>query len=269
MFGFTSTSPGDESMRSIRLRPVRSEPGGLRSLRCAWALAALLSLACAAPPKVEPPPPPRVEAPVIDVEIYRRAAQKRADRLAREVERLKADLRQAEEALVMAESGLRGSHSRADAVSRLAEVRIQIDRAAKAAPWRAQAIEEANLKIEDASRQVQAGNFGAALFFVYRAERIASNLESEADQVYGSASTRFVRGQRVNLRAGPSTMASIIDVLTSGTPVFPESRERGWVLVRTADGRLGWIHGSLLANQVGSVPGSAVTTQSRPADLAR
>lgn len=266
-----STPPWGASAQSKRERPVRR--GWSRQLHpCALLLlAALVAFGCASAPMEAPPvePPKRVAAPSIDLEIYRRAETERAARLAREVDRLKADLRQAEEALVMAESGLRGTHSRADAVSRLAEVRIQVERAAKAAPWRPEAIEEAQQKIEDASGQVEAGHFGAALFFVYRAERIASNLESEADQVYGSAGTRFIRGKRVNLRAGPSTQNTVIAVLTGGTPVFPESRERGWVLIRTANGTLGWVHDSLLANQAGSISGSAATTQSRPAALAR
>lgn len=273
MYGLNPDSPGASTSQLDQPRTPM-----LRGVRCSFARLAVVSalvfaLGCAGesgPVEPQPPAAPvRSVAPVIDVEIYRRAEAERAARLAREVERLKADLRQAEEALVMAESGLRGSHSRADAVSRLAEVRIQVERAAKAAPWRSHTILEAQKKIEDATRQVEAGHFGAALFFVYRAERIASNLEAEADQVYGDPGTRFVRLEHVNLRSGPSTTNSVLAVLSLGTPVFPESHGRGWVLVRTANGTLGWIHASLLATQMGSVSGSAATTQSRPADLAR
>jgi hypothetical protein len=271
MYGLSPDSPGASTSQLGELGTPIFRGAWCTLARTALGVAMLFSFGCAGESGPVPPQPAPVRsvAPVIDVEIYRRAEADRAARLAREVERLKDDLRQAEEALVMAESGLRGSHSRADAVSRLAEVRIQVERAAKAAPWRPHTILEAQRKIEEATRQVQAGHFGAALFFVYRAERIASNLETEADQVYGDPGTRFIRLEHVNLRSGPSTANRVLAVLSVGTPVFPESHGHGWVLVRTANGTLGWIHASLLATQMGSVSGSAATTQSRPADLAR
>jgi hypothetical protein len=210
----------------------------------------LVVVACLAGCSSPPPPPPAEPVakvyPSIDSEIYRRAETERADRLAAEVQRLRADLRQAEEALVMAESGLRGTHSRADAVSSLAEARIQVERAAKATPWREEEIAEARAKLEEAARQIDLAHFGAALFFVYRAERSASMLEGEAAQVQAAPDVRYIRAKQVNLRAGPSTAEPILAVLRSGTPVHPESQNKRWVLVRTAQGALGWVHGSLL-----------------------
>jgi len=207
-----------------------------------------LGLGCAsdAPPLAEPVS--SYGHPSVDVEVYRRAETERAARLAQEVERLRADLAQAEEALVMAESGLRDTHSRADAVSSLAEARIQVERAAAAAPWRTQDLDEARAKLDEAARQVDAGHFGAAFFFVYRAARIASQIEGEAAQVLDRPDTRFIRGRRVNVRVGPSTTESILVVLSSGTPVFPEKTQSAWVLVRTTAGAVGWVHSGLLGN---------------------
>jgi hypothetical protein len=182
----------------------------------------------------------------IDVAIYRRAEVDRASQLEVEVERLRDDLRQAEEALVLAESGLRGSHTRADAVSSLAEARIQVERASGQAPWRGPAIREARGKLGEADNQIQEGHFGAALFFVYRATRIAEHLEREADKVAERPGTQYVRARRVNLRAGPSTSDAVVGVLTEGTPVFPELREDAWMLVRVTSGSVGWVHESLL-----------------------
>jgi len=209
--------------------------------------------------------------PKIDVEVFRRAETERAARLAQQVERLRGDLQQAEEALVMAESGLLGTHSRADAVSSLAEARIQVERAGGAAPWRSAEHREAKSKLELAAYQIEAGHFGAALFFVYRAERIVDTLEAEARQVYGTPGARFIRGARVNLRAGPSTSEPVLAVLSDGTPVFPETRQQRWMLVRTSGGAVGWVHESLITTQASSMgsSGSAATTQSRPAALAR
>ena len=181
-------------------------------------------------------------------DVYRRAETERAARLAREVEELRGDLRQAEEALVAAESGLRGSYTRADAISRLAEARIRVARARNAAPWRESQITEAQEKLEDAERQVAAGHYGAGLFLVYRAERISDALEDEARRVHATPGTRFVRSGRVNLRSGPSTDGTVLSVLTLGTPVFPETDDSPWVLVRTATGEVGWVHATLIAD---------------------
>jgi len=61
---------------------------------------------------------------------------------------LRADLREAEEAMVAIESGLRGVYSRADAVSTLAESRIAVERASQNVPWRGERVLDAQQKIE-------------------------------------------------------------------------------------------------------------------------
>ncbi|MCP5056612.1 MAG: SH3 domain-containing protein [bacterium] len=155
-------------------------------------------------------------------------------------------MRRAEEALVSVESGLRGRHGRADAVSSLAQARIEVERAAEDAPWRASDMVEARSKLEEADLQIREERFGAAIFFVYRARRMAELVSEEARQVRDVPGARFVRGARVNLRAGPSTDDDIVTVLSPGTPVFPAREEEEWVLVRTSLGPVGWIHGSLL-----------------------
>ncbi|MCA9510091.1 MAG: SH3 domain-containing protein [Myxococcota bacterium] len=189
------------------------------------------------------------ESTEIDAAVYRRAESVRAERLGREVERLRADLRQAEEALIAAESGMRGNHSRADAVSSLAEARIEVERAARRTPWRRGEIDEARSKLDDADAQVEKANFGAAMFFVYSAKRIAQGLEREASVLADAPDARFVLGQRVNLRSGPSTHEAVVDVLNEGTPVFAERSGDTWTLVRTLHGEVGWVHSSLLAHR--------------------
>jgi hypothetical protein len=185
-------------------------------------------------------------APVIDVAVYHRAEIERAERLEQEVARLRTDLHRAEEALVAAESGLRAGYSRADAISSLAESKIQVARAAEEAPWRTGEIEEARLKLAEADEQVENGHFGAAVFFAYRALRISDQLLREAEMVRLRPDAAFVSTERANLRAGPSTDHEVATVLTHGTPVFPE-RDRGdWVLVRTSSGLVGWVHRDLI-----------------------
>ena len=181
---------------------------------------------------------------------FREAETERAANLLQEIARLKADLKTAESALVEAESGLAGSHTRADAVSSLATTRIQIERAATCAPWRSDEIEDARTKLEEAERQVSEGRFGAALFFVYRARRVAESVLDEADIVAKNGSARMIRGSQVNLRAGPSTNDMILSVLARGTPIFPQVNEGEWVLVQVSGGPAGWIHRRLVGDLV-------------------
>jgi hypothetical protein len=182
----------------------------------------------------------------MDAKVYQTAQQERVEQLERELARLRTDLQLAEEAMVAIESGLRGVHSRADAVSSLAEARIAVERASQGVPWRPGEVQEAQAKLEEAERQLEAGHSGSAVFFASRARRIAEMLNQEATQVARHVSTRFIRARRVNLRAGPSTEARVIGVLSEATPVFLEHNEGDWMLVRTTAGPVGWVHSSLL-----------------------
>lgn len=206
-------------------------------------LLALLPLGCVLPNPEPAAPPP------IDEAVYRRAEVDRAEQLAAEVARLREDLRQAEEVLVRAESDLRGSHSRADAVSLLAEARIGVERAGRQAPWRTDALVEARAKLAEADAQIAEGNFGAALFFIYRANRISEQLERESATVRHRPETLYVSAKLVNLRAGPSAEDPVIGVLSEGTPVVAERRLDPWLLVRVNTGSVGWVHGSLLRDE--------------------
>lgn len=200
-------------------------------------------------------------------EFYKSAGVDRTTQLELEVERLRADLREAEEAMVAIESGLRGVHGRADAVSTLAESRIAVERASRDAPWRMNQVTEARQKLDEAERQFQAGHTGSAVFFASRARRIAQALSAEAERVANTPGTRFINAERVNLREGPSTEDRILHVLVGSTPVFPEREDGEWVLVITPSGQVGWVHGSLLSDSWSASP--QATMQSFPAALAR
>lgn len=182
-------------------------------------------------------------------EVYLRAGDTRVQYLQREVERLRGDLRAAEDAMISIESGLRGVHTRADAVSALAESRIALERARRAAPWRAEDCDEAQAKIDEAENQMRQGHVGTAIFFATRARRIAEGVLAEARRVEGSDGALFVLARRVNLRAGPTTQDRVLEVLTRSTPVFAEDRDGQWVLVRTHRGQVGWIYAPLLGTR--------------------
>jgi hypothetical protein len=216
----------------------------LRALRCAplWLALALPGCALDLPTWGRET---RARAPTTaeqEVTSYR----ERTAYLEREVERLQQDLRQAEASLVAIESGLRGAHTRADAVSAIAEARISVERAERQAPWRRTESVEARDKLAEAERQLAAGRAASAVFFASRASRIAEGLLAEARQLERHPAARFVAAPRVNLRARPSTDAPVLEVLHEATPVLPEREEGEWVLVHTLRGPVGWVHAALL-----------------------
>jgi hypothetical protein len=229
--------------KSERVRECRS---------CALGLALLLGACATAPPAapVAPPPPaPAAAQTAPPPEVQCRADADRARALEIEVDRLRADVRAAEETLLAVESGMRGAKGRAQAVSALAEARIQVERAVRQAPWRADVAAEARAKLAEADRQLAAGHIGSAVFFVSRAARIAESLAAEGTRVASDPHTHFVRGERVNLRARPSADAEVLGVLDARLPVFVEGGEGDWSLVRTATGRVGFVRSDLLGQR--------------------
>jgi SH3-like domain-containing protein len=107
-------------------------------------------------------------------------------------------------------------------------------------------VKEAEEKLDDADRLIGAENFGSASFFSSRAARIARNILEEAKMAESVPGVRTISGRRVNLRDGPSTQHAVLTVLLLGMPVFPEREEGDWILLRTADGSVGWVHRSLI-----------------------
>ena len=126
---------------------------------------------------------------------------------------------------------------------------MNVSTAARSTPWRREAVREAKLKLEDASRQIRAGHFGSAIFFAGRARRISEALIEESEAFDSSEKTRYVRGEGVRLRIGPSTEDTVVELLKRNTPVYRERTRGEWVLIRTASGLVGWVHASLLVKR--------------------
>lgn len=177
-------------------------------------------------------------------------ARQRSERTDRNAERLRADIRDAEEALVALESGLKGMHTRADAVSALADARIVVTRAARQAPWREASILQAREKLAEAERHIEEEYFGSAVFFTVRGRRIAEEMLDLARQLREDPSVRFVRVNRANVREDASTDAPIVAVLKQGTPIHVRGEDSEWIQIVTPDDEVGWIYGNLLASEL-------------------
>lgn len=191
-------------------------------------------------------PPPAVSPAQCEDPIALRAAEQQSSHLESEVMRLQLDLEQAEAAMIAIESGMLGHQNRADAVSVLAEARISVESARQNVPWRALEVTKAQTKLEQAEKQLQAGNLGTAIFFASRAHRIGNTLIDEAQHISASPGARLIGAQRVNLRSGPSTQHRILEVLPRNTPVLTQRLEGPWWLVSTPSGQVGWLHAKYL-----------------------
>jgi hypothetical protein len=175
-----------------------------------------------------------------------RAARARIQQLEREVARLQSDLAQAQEVIVAAESQLSGVHTRAGAVRAIAEARSGLESAATSAPWRRADAEQARRMLGDADRHLLAGHFGAAILLASRAQRVGSAIEQEVRSVRATAGALQIAVAQGNLREGPSRERKVVATLARGTPLLPERSEDGWMLVRTPQNQLGWVHRSLV-----------------------
>lgn len=229
----------------MNLRQCRFRSTGTRLLGVV--LCASLVACAQAPPT--PSSQTEEEPPAVKAEFVHKADEERVQALEREVDRLKADLTRAEDALVTVESRLQSSYSRANAVSSLAEAHMQLNKASGIAPWRSHRIEEAQNKLDIAQKQIDKEYFGAAMFFIYRANRIVQELHYEAHLVETTPQTMFINRPKVNLRSGPSTEDEVLTVLEEGTPVVRETRQDDWILIRTLTGFVGWVYHSLVTSK--------------------
>jgi len=183
---------------------------------------------------------------VRDADAVRTTWPGRGEPTARKVDRLRAELRQAEEVMAAIESGRGSARNRADAASALAKARMAVERAGQRAPWLEEDVDAARTKLAEAELQFQAGNVATATFFAQRAQRMAETVREDGERLAGSPGARFVQPKQAKLRAAPSTEADVLLLLAEATPVFPERSEGGWALIHTPAGTVGWIHQSLL-----------------------
>lgn len=71
-----------------------------------------------------------------------------------------------------------------------------------------------------------------------------------ADSTAPSDDQRRITGDRINMRAGPDTSHAVINSLSEGDLVIALGAEsQGWIQIRTADGKIGYVAGRFLSAQ--------------------
>ena len=192
------------------------------------------------PAECPEPPPSLVTVPAIpDSEDVNEVSGEQSDRVVElegQVTQLQQKLKQSDSELEAIESHLREEHSRADAVSALAEARVKLQRAARDAPLRSKEVDAANDRLYVAERRIETEDYGAAAFFIYRASGTADSILSEVELARASENAMFIAADDVNLRANPSTEAEVLGQLTRGTVIFPTRAIEEWIQVRTESG---------------------------------
>jgi hypothetical protein len=231
----------------------------------ALAILTLLSTGCAQlPDDIELPGWPlsrsRPDAELEELRRDRARLEIRGERLEREIERLRTDLRHAEQALGTRESAV-APPGRTDAVSAHADARTRVDIAADLLPADSATLKEAQRALLESEYHLLAKNYSTSLFYAGRARRGADSLILNAD---GEPVTLRVTGSHVRLRGEPNTSSDVRGMLQREARVAPEGRDGDWVRVRTESGDVGWVHESLLDQSDDST-----MTQSLPDSLAR
>ncbi|MDH3280225.1 MAG: SH3 domain-containing protein [Gammaproteobacteria bacterium] len=207
-------------------------------------------------PEPEPPPEtvavpitPSAEKPAeseVDRATYRQINRYQVAKLRRDTVRLQEAVERAEQALSASESSV--GYTSADAISALAEAQVQAQGTVNDVPWRREELQRAREKLDVAKQYIDARNYSAAMYFVYRANQTMSEAREEARLVRDNPAVLYVKGKRVNVREGPSTKEPVITVVTRDAPVLNERKYKQWRLVKTTDGLLGWIYAPLLTS---------------------
>ena len=274
------------------LFPIRrSSRFGFRSR--SWALAAVAALVAAASLEAGCAPKasaPRAPAPPAD-DGSKREANDPADELNREVERYRAELGEARaeiarlreqveiarhqtavaeerfevlrvemdralDDVLASKASLRGVNNRALAISRIAEVRVQMQSAGgRGGPEVAARLREAGALLARADQALNRDNYGGAAYLADRAgemirqartvAEVAARQTGETAGVIPIVPARAIEVVvTANLRSGPDTARPRVGRAKPGMRLKAIARLGEWFEVETEGGRTAWIHRS-------------------------
>jgi uncharacterized protein YgiM (DUF1202 family) len=169
-------------------------------------------------------------------------------------EALRHDMDQALDDVLASKASLRGLNNRALAISRIAEVRVQMQSAGGRDDLEVAArMHGAEALLARADRALEEGNYGGAAYLADRAEemirnarRVAEVSARQAGETVGLIPIVPARTVEVtvsaNLRSGPGTARSRVGTAGPGTRLQAVGRLGEWLQVETEGGRTVWIN---------------------------
>lgn len=168
---------------------------------------------------------------------------------------LELELGSALEELLRSQANLRNVQSRAFAVSRIAEVRVELQTFRESDDSAISSrVERADEFLTRADGALGEGNVGGAAYLAERAGELLRQVRTVAEirskgpkELIPIVPPRWVEVQtQANLRAGPGTDHERVGTLAAGTKVQALAREGEWYQVRTDDGATAWIYRRLV-----------------------
>jgi hypothetical protein len=168
---------------------------------------------------------------------------------------LELELRSALEELVRSRANVRSVQSRAFAVSRIAEVRVELNALSERDdPALADRLQRAGGFLDHADRALAEDNVGVAAYLAERAGELLRQVRTIAD-LRGSSPTELIplvppRTLRVlsqaNLRKAPSSESDRVGAVTPGTALTATARRGEWFQVDFQGMPSVWIHRRLV-----------------------
>jgi hypothetical protein len=168
---------------------------------------------------------------------------------------LELELASALEELLRSQASLRTVQSRAFAVSRIAEVRVQLEAARRHDdPALKTRVERAAEFLTRADQTLAEDNLGGAAYLADRAGELLRQARTVAEirkqgsrEVIPIVPPRSMEVQvAANLRLEPSSESPRVAGLGSGTHVEAVARHGDWYQIVTDDGTKAWIHRALV-----------------------
>jgi hypothetical protein len=183
-----------------------------------------------------------------------REARQQAATAEERYEALRRETDRALDEVLASKASLRGVNSQALAISRIAEVRVQMQGAGgrKSSPEVAARLRSAEALLARADRALEEGNFGGAAYLADRAAEAITQARTVAEVVSRNADEgaglipivppRMVEVAVVaNLRDGPDSTRPRVGRATPGTRLRAVARLGEWLEVETDGGRTAWI----------------------------
>jgi hypothetical protein len=242
----------------------------------AFVAAAVLANACAPKRAVSPPPAaplapaaPREPEDVAErlgrelessrAELVRlqqqlEAAQRRAAVAEEQHEALRREMDRALDDLLASKASSHGMRNRALAISRIAEVRVQLRGVGRRdEPEVAGRLRRAESLLARADRTLEEGNYGGAVYLADRAGDLVQHARTVAEVAAqqtseGAGLIPIVPPRTIevvvgaNLRQGPDTAQERVGAAQAGTRLVAVARRGDWFEVETTEGRTAWIH---------------------------